>query len=106
VADAKARAPPVSFRAVKPTRQVKNRGALSARFTKASRALAGVQATAPRAEWPEAMKRELMTCKTSQDQHAWTQRWALYLGGQVLSTTPRAPERSTGIARHVGRQPL
>jgi hypothetical protein len=39
VADAKARAPPVSFRVVIHTRQIDKRGALSARFTKASRAL-------------------------------------------------------------------
>jgi len=92
--DAKARAPPPAFagagcfRAVKHAQPIKERGALSARFTKASRALAGVQMAA-RADWPEQMQRDLLACRTAQDQRLWAEKWALYLVGQVLSDAAR-----------------
>jgi hypothetical protein len=74
--------------------QIDKRGASSAQYAKASRALAGVQPTAPRAEWPESMERELMACRTAADHRLWAERWALHLGGQVLSEN--APVRPVG----------
>ena len=70
--------------AVKHKQQVAARGALSERYEKASSALASVQAAA-RAEWPEAMKREMQACRT-------TEKWAEHLAGRVASDgTPSRP---------------
>ena len=53
-----------------------------------------------RAEWPETMKWELMVCKTSEDHHAWTQRWASHMGGHVLSeNSPARPVGASSGAR-------
>src|ERR1019366_5935657 len=61
--------------AVKHKQQVAARGALSERYEKASSALASVQAAA-RAEWPEAMKREMQACRTTEQQRLWSEKWA------------------------------
>jgi len=67
---------------VKHAQQVAKRGTLSERYEKASTALAAVQATA-RAEWPEAMKREMQACRTTEQHRLWAERWAAYLAGRV-----------------------
>src|ERR1019366_2782858 len=61
--------------AVKHKQQVAARGALSERYEKASSALASVQAAA-RAEWPEAMKREMQACRTPEQHRVWSEKWA------------------------------
>lgn len=86
--------------AVKHAQQSAGRGGLMERsaFAEASAerpekafgALAAVQ-TAARAEWPEAMKRELQSCRTPEQQRLWAERWALQLAGRVMSDV--APER-------------
>ena len=69
-------------------------GALSERYDeKASSALASVQAAA-RAEWPEAMKREMQACRTTEQQRLWSEKWAAYLAGRVVAEG--APERPSG----------
>jgi hypothetical protein len=80
--------------AVKHAQQAAKRGALSERYAKAHRALAAVQATA-RAEWPEAMKREMQACRTTQEQQRlWSEKWAAYLAGRVVAEG--APLRPSG----------
>jgi len=77
--------------AVKHKQQVAARGALSERYEKASSALASVQAAA-RAEWPEAMKREMQACRTTEQQRVWSEKWAEHLAGRVASDgTPLRP---------------
>jgi hypothetical protein len=77
--------------AVKHKQQVAVRGALSERYEKASSALASVQAAA-RAEWPEAMKREMQACRTTEQQRVWSEKWAEHLAGRVASDgTPLRP---------------
>ena len=63
------------------------RGALSERYEKASSALASVQAAA-RAEWPEAMKREMQACRTTEQQRVWSEKWAEHLAGRVVAERP------------------
>jgi hypothetical protein len=79
--------------AVKHKQQMAARGALSERYEKASSALASVQAAA-RAEWPEAMKREMQACRTTEQQRLWSEKWAAYLAGRVVAEG--APERPSG----------
>ena len=100
--------------AVKHAQQSAERGSLMKRsaFAEASAdrqekafgALAAVQ-TAARAEWPEAMKRELQSCRTPEQQRLWSEKWALQLAGRVMSDV--APERPSGGGRIAGggRQP-
>jgi hypothetical protein len=77
--------------AVKHAQQVAARGALSERCEKASSALAPVQAAA-KAEWPEAMKREMQACRTTEQQRLWSEKWAEHLAGRVASDgTPLRP---------------
>jgi len=77
--------------AVKHRQQEAARGALSERYEKASSALACVQAAA-RAEWPEAMKREMQACRTTEQQRVWSEKWAEHLAGRVASDgTPLRP---------------
>jgi hypothetical protein len=79
--------------AVKHKQQVAARGALSERHEKAGTALASVQAAA-RAEWPEAMKREMQACRTAEQQRVWSEKWAEHLAGRVASDG--APLRPSG----------
>ena len=79
--------------AAKHAQQMVKRGALSERYEKASSALASVQAAA-RAEWPEAMKREMQACRTTEQQRLWSEKWAAYLAGRVVAEG--APERPSG----------
>jgi hypothetical protein len=74
------------------------------RYRKASHALASVQSAA-QAEWPDAMKRELASCRTADDHRAWSEKWALQLAGRIVSEI--APERPVGGGRNAGggRQP-
>jgi hypothetical protein len=77
--------------AVKHAQQVAKRGALSERYEKAVGALAAVQGAA-RAEWPEAMKREMQACRTAEQQRLWSEKWAEHLAGRVASDgTPLRP---------------
>jgi hypothetical protein len=85
--------------AVKHKQQVAARGALSERYEKASSALASVQAAA-RAEWPEAMKREMQACRTPEQQRVWSEKWAEHLAGRVVAEG--APERPSGGGRIAG----
>jgi hypothetical protein len=91
--------------AVKYKQQVAARGALSDRYEeKASSALACVQAAA-RAEWPEAMKREMQACRTPEQQRVWSEKWAEHLAGRVASDgTPLRPAGG-GSGAGGGRQP-
>ena len=73
--------------AVKYAQQVAKRGALSERYEKAIGALAAVQVAA-RAEWPEAMKREMQACRTAEQQRLWAEKWALHLAGRVMAERP------------------
>ena len=59
----------------------------------APRALASVQAAA-RAEWPEAMKREMQACRTTEQQRLWSEKWAEHLAGRIASDG--APLRPSG----------
>jgi len=79
--------------AVKHAQQVAARGALSERYEKAIGALAAVQAAA-RAEWPEAMKREMQACRTTEQQRLWSEKWAEHLAGRVVAEG--APLRPSG----------
>jgi hypothetical protein len=74
--------------AAKHAQQMVKRGALSERYEKASSALASVQAAA-RAEWPEAMKREMQACRTTEQQRLWSEKWAAYLAGRVVAEGAR-----------------
>lgn len=73
--------------------------ARTAQTKKAFTSLAAVQ-TAARAEWPEAMKAELSACKTKNDQRAWSERWALFLSGQVYAATPGRPGGGLSAGGH------
>ena len=86
--------------AVKHAQQMVKRGALSERYEKASSALASVQAAA-RAEWPEAMKREMQACRTTEQQRIWSEKWAAYLAGRVEAEG--APGRPSGGGSIAGR---
>jgi hypothetical protein len=79
--------------AVKHKQQVAERGALSERYEKASSALACVQAAA-KAEWPEAMKREMQACRTTEQQRLWSEKWSEHLAGRVVAEG--APLRPSG----------
>jgi hypothetical protein len=56
---------------------------------------AAVQATA-RAEWPEAMKREMQACRTAEQHRLWSERWALHLAGSVMAERPSSGGRIAG----------
>jgi hypothetical protein len=84
--------------AVKHAQAMAERGALSQRYEKASSALAGVQAAA-KAEWPEAMRRELAGCRTAQDHRLWSEKWSEQIAGRVASDgTPLRPWGGVGSA--------
>jgi hypothetical protein len=87
--------------AVKHAQQVAKRGALSERYEKASSALAAVQATA-RAEWPEAMKREIQACRTTEQQRVWSEKWAAYLAGASWRRVRRSDLRAAAVSRAAG----
>ena len=68
--------------AVKHAQGLAEREAQGERYRKAESALAGVQAAA-KAEWPEAMRRELAACRTAEDNRLWSERWAEQIAGRV-----------------------
>jgi hypothetical protein len=70
-------------------------GERPAQHGKAFRALAAVQMAA-KAEWPMAMRLEMLGCKTPEDRQAWASRWGAFLGGQVQAAAQPAPERPQG----------
>jgi hypothetical protein len=75
--------------------QVAKRGALSERYEKAIGALAAVQVAA-RAEWPEAMKREMQACRTAVEQRLWAEKWAEHLAGRVVAERPSGGSSMAG----------
>jgi hypothetical protein len=85
--------------AVKHAQQLAGRGGLAERQEKAIGALAAVQGAA-RAEWPEAMKREMQACRTAVEQRLWAEKRALHLAGRVVAEG--APERPSGGGSIVG----
>jgi hypothetical protein len=51
-----------------------------------------LRAGGARAEWPEAMKREMQACRTTEQQRVWSEKWAEHLAGRVASDgTPLRP---------------
>jgi hypothetical protein len=49
--------------------------------------------------WSDAMKRDLAACKTPADYRAWSEKWALALGGQTGAVKPDAPMRPQTVSR-------
>ena len=76
------------------------------RYRGAGRAITSLQA---RAEWPEAMRLDLLACKTPADRRVWAEKWALQLAGRVYFEQAQTPTRPPSHVKQVsmrGREAL